>query len=108
MTQTNLGNVLQIMGQRAGDDALLGRARDAYTAALRVYSETDTPQAWAITQNNLGVVLQPWAAQGMILLGQARDAHRRHYETARRLDTQDLNLPLSLWATTTRKTCAIS
>ncbi|MDZ7906600.1 MAG: tetratricopeptide repeat protein [Cypionkella sp.] len=75
--QNNLGIILELIGQRAGDDALLGQARDAYTAALRVYSETATPQDWAMTQNNLGGVLQIMGqrAGDDALLGRARDAY---------------------------------
>jgi tetratricopeptide (TPR) repeat protein len=56
-TQTNLGNVLQVLGQRSGDEATLQRAVDAYEAALTVRNRDAAPVDWANTQNNLGVVL---------------------------------------------------
>ncbi len=76
--QNDLGLVLQIMGERAGDDGLLTQAEDAYRAALRVYTEDTTPQHWATTQNNLGIVLEILGqrAGNDGLLTQAVDAYR--------------------------------
>jgi tetratricopeptide (TPR) repeat protein len=58
MTQNNLGNVLQVLGQRSGDAAILQRAVDAFEAALTVYTREAAPVDWAMTQNNLGAVLR--------------------------------------------------
>jgi tetratricopeptide (TPR) repeat protein len=76
--QNDVGNILQVIGHRAGDSGLLGQAVDAYRAALRVRSEKDTPLGWAMTQNNLGAVLRIMGQRAAddALLGQSVDAYR--------------------------------
>lgn len=65
----------------AGASLLLGQAVDAYRLALLVHTREQLPQAWATTQNNLGIALkeQGIRARGeeaSLLLGQAVDAYR--------------------------------
>jgi len=54
MTQNNLGSAWSDVptGDRGEN---LRRAIDCYDAALRVSTEEDFPQDWAMTQNNLGI-----------------------------------------------------
>ena len=57
-TQNNLGNVLQILGERENDPDALSKAVSAYESALEVRRRETMPADWAMTQNNLGNVLQ--------------------------------------------------
>ena len=60
MTQSNLGNVLSDLGERASGEQsaqYLEQSVAAYRAALEVYTREQLPQDWAVTQNNLGSVL---------------------------------------------------
>ena len=57
MTQTNLGNVLAILGQKRGDEALLKDAVTAYEAALNQRTQERVPMDWAMTWGNLGEAL---------------------------------------------------
>ncbi|MEO9970238.1 MAG: hypothetical protein ABJG15_10550 [Hyphomonadaceae bacterium] len=61
--QNDLGNVLQVLGQRGDADAL-GHSVKAYEAALSVYTKVDMPADWAMTQNNLGNVLRVLGERG--------------------------------------------
>ena len=59
MTQHNLGNALQTIGERAGGEAGLAALNDAvtdYRAALRARTERDMPVQWATTTANLCLV----------------------------------------------------
>ena len=58
LAQNNLGSVLQVLGERTNDEAVLREAVSAYRAALEVYTKESLPADWAMTQNNLGIVLQ--------------------------------------------------
>ena len=40
----------------------LSEAVEAYRQALTVRTRDDLPQDWAMTQNNLGTALGPWAS----------------------------------------------
>jgi hypothetical protein len=57
MTQNNLGNALQTLGQRESGTARLEEAVAAYRAALEEWSRERVPLDWAMTQNNLGSAL---------------------------------------------------
>jgi hypothetical protein len=66
MTQNNRGNVLQDLATLAevpGEDraARLRQALSAYDEALRFYTPTSAPLAYATTQNNRGAVLKDLA-----------------------------------------------
>ncbi|MEL6818788.1 MAG: tetratricopeptide repeat protein, partial [Pseudomonadota bacterium] len=58
MTQNNLGNALQILGQRESGTERLEEAVTAYRAALEERTRDRVPLEWAATQNNLGNALQ--------------------------------------------------
>jgi tetratricopeptide (TPR) repeat protein len=66
-------------------DANLRQGIACYEAALRVYAETDFPQDWAMTQNNLGIAWQNLPSGN-------RDANLRQaiacYEAALRVCTE--------------------
>ena len=55
--ETDLGNVLQTLGERESGTARLGDAVSAYRAALEELTRERVPIAWATTQNNLGAAL---------------------------------------------------
>ena len=57
MTQNELGNALQTLGEREGSPARLAEAVTAFRAALEVYTRDAMPAEWAKTQNNLCLVL---------------------------------------------------
>jgi tetratricopeptide (TPR) repeat protein len=57
-TQNNLGNALQMLGERESGIAKLEQAVEAYQAALQEQTRERVPLDWAITQNNLGNALQ--------------------------------------------------
>ncbi len=59
MTQNNLGNALQTLGERDGNAEELKAAVDAYKSALEVRARERLPVHWALTQINLGNTL--WA-----------------------------------------------
>ena len=52
MTQYNLGNALQELGEREGNPVRLEAAVEAYKLALEVYTQEDLD--WAKTQNQSG------------------------------------------------------
>jgi tetratricopeptide (TPR) repeat protein len=58
MTQNNLGNALQTLGQRESGTARLEEAVAACSAALEERTRDRVPLQWAMTQNNLGNALQ--------------------------------------------------
>ena len=57
MTQSGLGNALQMLGNREGGTARLKEAIAAFRAALEEYTRARVPLEWAGTQNNLGGAL---------------------------------------------------
>ena len=60
MVQNNLGLALRLEGEHSSDKQakdMFAQAVDAYRAALQVYTRTEKPLAWAMTQNNLGNAL---------------------------------------------------
>ena len=57
MTQNNLGNALQALGDRESGTTRLEEAVAAYRAALEERTRERVPLQWAATQNNLKVVL---------------------------------------------------
>jgi tetratricopeptide (TPR) repeat protein len=57
MTQNELGNALQTLGEREGSQARLAEAVAAFRAALEVHTRVAMPAQWAATQNHLGLVL---------------------------------------------------
>ena len=57
MTQNNLGNALQTLGERESGTARLEEAVAAYRAALEERTRERVPLDWATTQNNLGAAL---------------------------------------------------
>ena len=80
----SLAVALQNQGIRSsGEDGAnqLAQAVDAYRNAMRIYTETDHPVHWAMTQNNLANALRPQGSRtsgedGANLLAQAGDAYR--------------------------------
>ena len=54
---------LRTFGERGDDDALR-RAVAAFESALEEYTRDRAPLAWAMTQNNLGAVLQVLGERG--------------------------------------------
>jgi Tetratricopeptide repeat len=57
MTQVNLGNALQALGEHESGTARLEEAVAAYRAALEEWTRERVPLDWAMTQNNLGTAL---------------------------------------------------
>ncbi|WP_327650869.1 tetratricopeptide repeat protein [Aurantimonas sp. C2-3-R2] len=82
MTQNNLGNALQTLGERETGTERLEQAVDAYNAALEEYSRNRVPLNWAMTQNNLGNALQTLGEReaGTERLEQAVDAYNAALE----------------------------
>lgn len=82
--RNNLGNALQIQGQRTGGRdglRLLDEAISAYRYALTVRTRVDMPVQWATTQNNLGATMRSQGErtggqEGLRLLGEAVTAYR--------------------------------
>jgi tetratricopeptide (TPR) repeat protein len=58
MTQDNLGNALQMLGQREARTERLEEAVAVYRAALEERTRDRVPLDWAATQYNLGNALQ--------------------------------------------------
>jgi tetratricopeptide (TPR) repeat protein len=58
MTQSNLGSVLRVLGERENSTARLEEAVAAFRAALTERTRERVPLDWAATQNNLGTALQ--------------------------------------------------
>ena len=57
MTQNNLGNALQTLGERESGTGRLEESVAAYRAALEEQTRERVPLDWAMTQNNLGNAL---------------------------------------------------
>ncbi len=57
LTQNELGDALQTLGEREGSGARLAEAVTAFRAALEVHTRAAMPAQWATTQNHLGLVL---------------------------------------------------
>ena len=81
-TQNNLGNVLQILGERESSIERLEEGLDAYRAALEERTRERVPLDWAATQNNLGNALQTLGEResGTERLEEAIDAYRAALE----------------------------
>jgi tetratricopeptide (TPR) repeat protein len=62
LTQTNLGNALQTLGERESGTARLEEAVAAFRGALEERTRERVPLQWATTQNNLGNAL--WTLGG--------------------------------------------
>jgi tetratricopeptide (TPR) repeat protein len=82
MTQNNLGNALQKLGEREIGTARLEEAVAAYRAALEEYTRERVPLDWAMTQNNLGNALSSLGQQesGTARLEEAVAAYRAALE----------------------------
>jgi tetratricopeptide (TPR) repeat protein len=80
--ETDLGNVLQTLGQRESGTARLGDAVSAYRAALEELPRERFPIAWATTQNNLGAALLALGEResGTAQLEEAVNAYRSALE----------------------------
>ena len=78
MTQNNLGNALQALGERESGTERLKKAVDAYFSALEERTRKRVPLDWAATQNNFGNALQALGEResGTERLEQAAMAHR--------------------------------
>ena len=72
MTQNNLGNALETLGERESGTARLEEAVAAYREALKEWTRERVPLDWATTQNNLGAALV-----------EPRRARERHGEARR-------------------------
>ncbi len=57
MTQNNLGNALQTLGERESGTARLEEAVAAYRAALTEWTRDRVPLEWATSTGNQGVAL---------------------------------------------------
>lgn len=62
MTQNNLGNALQALGERQGDTVRLEEAVAAYRAALSERTRERVPLDWAKSTASLGVA-HAWLAE---------------------------------------------
>ena len=56
-TQNNLGNALEVLGERESGTGRLERAVEAYNEALKEHTRERAPLQWTMMQNNLGNVL---------------------------------------------------
>jgi len=76
-TQNHFGNILAAQGQQLRDEALYGKAIDAFNSALEVLDQEAEPSKWAATQYNLGTASQAAGRQlrDSKLLKQAVDAY---------------------------------
>jgi Domain of unknown function (DUF4062) len=87
-TQTNLGNVLWLLGERASGEQgaqYLEQSMTAYRAALEVFTREQLPLYWAMVQNNLGEALKVLGErasgeQGAQYLEQSMTAYRAALE----------------------------
>jgi tetratricopeptide (TPR) repeat protein len=96
MTQMNLGNALQTLGERESGTTRLEQAVSAYQEALKEQTRERAPLDWATTQNNLGSALSTLGEHesGTARLEEAVAAFRAALEER----TRD-RVPLD-WATT--------
>ncbi len=105
MTQNNLGNALQTLGERESGAARLEEAVAAYRAALQEKTRERVPLDWATTQNNLGTALSTLGKResGTARLEEAVAAYRAALQERTRervpLDwaTTQNNLGTALW-----------
>ena len=65
MTQNNLGNALQTLGERERGTERLKQAVHAYTEALQVFTPKETPRHWAMTQDNRARALELLRERGV-------------------------------------------
>ena len=81
MTQNNLGNALQALGERESGTARLEEAVAVYRAALEERPRGRVPLEWAETQNNLGIALMTLGEResGTARLEEAVVAYRRRW-----------------------------
>ncbi len=104
MTQNNLGTALWALGEReSGTPASAGAGKlrleeavTAYRAALEEYTRARVPLDWAMTQNNLGIILRALGEResGTARLEEAVTAYRAALEERTRA-----RVPLN-WANT--------
>jgi tetratricopeptide (TPR) repeat protein len=82
MTQLNLGNALNILGERENGTIRLEQACAAYRAALEEQTRERVPLRWAATQNNLGLALTRFGEResGTVRLEEAVTAYRAALE----------------------------
>jgi tetratricopeptide (TPR) repeat protein len=82
MTQLNLGNALNILGERENGTMRLEQACAAYRAALEEQARERVPLRWAATQNNLGLALTRFGEResGTVRLEEAVTAYRAALE----------------------------
>jgi tetratricopeptide (TPR) repeat protein len=78
VTQINLGNALQTLGERESGTIRLERAVAAYRAALKESTRENAPLDWATTKLNLGNALRTLSERGSgtVQLAQAIEAYR--------------------------------
>jgi tetratricopeptide (TPR) repeat protein len=94
--QIELGNVLQVQGERTGGAdslALLAASVRAYESVLSVYTQRDMPAVWVATQNNLGGVLRTQGqrnggVEGLALLAASVRAYKSALSVLSKRDTQ--------------------
>lgn len=85
-TQTALGSVLRLLGERTGDPADIEAAIVAYRSALEEATREREPQEWAKVQNNLGNALGTLGQRerATTRLQEAVDAYRAALEVRTR------------------------
>ena len=85
MTQINLGNALQTLGERESGTARLEEAVAAYRLALEEWTRERVPLDWAMTQMNLGNALATLGEResGTARLEEAVAAYRRRWRRGR-------------------------
>jgi tetratricopeptide (TPR) repeat protein len=86
MTQMNLGNALERVGERENGTARLEQAATAYRAALEERTRDRVPFDWAMTQMDLGSALERLGERedGTARLGEAVAAYRAALEVRTR------------------------
>jgi tetratricopeptide (TPR) repeat protein len=84
--QNDLGNTLQVLGERESGTARLEEAVAAYRAALQERTRDRVPLDWAQTQNNLGTALRTLGEResGTLRLEEAVAAYRAALEEYKR------------------------
>src|SRR5207253_3144543 len=82
MTQNNLGNAPETLGERESGTARLEQAVAAYNGALAEWTRERVPLQWAMTQTNLGNALATLGARerGTVQLEGAVAAYRAALE----------------------------
>jgi hypothetical protein len=78
MTQSNLGDALERLGERESGTEYLNQAVAAYRAALKERTRERDSIGWAATQNSLGTALRRLGERdsGTARLEEAVKAHR--------------------------------